>query len=497
MNDSSNVRELTRLQSLQVKVGQQLLTGRLPDTMRDDLEKLYEALNQNAVKLDEMAEQGHSLDNIDEPEVRHDVRNLIGIVRGYAELVKETEDIPTATLSNLLDKIIIWANRSLSALEKSKLSSSDEDDNKFDRIDDLKYQGTVLILDDQAANRDLLDRHVQQLGLSTIVCENAQAAFDALKKQNVDLILLDLVMPDISGHEVLARLKNSSTWRAIPVIVISGLGEQSEVIRCIEAGAEDYLQKPFNRTLLQARLRAGLERKKWVDTERQLRKEIEKNHRFIKNTFGRYLSTEIVNKLLDKPDGLDMGGQLQQVTILMADIRGFTTISEHLPPQKVVKLLNNYLGTMAEIIMRHNGIVDEFIGDAILALFGAPYTGENDAANAIRCAIAMQNEMAAVNARSRSLSLPEIRMGIGINSGEVVAGNIGSEKRAKYGVVGHAVNVTSRVEDQTQPGEILATASTISSAALALDTGRRIELQPKGVSETIEVIQIIDIAKRS
>ena len=143
-----------------------------------------------------------------------------------------------------------------------------------------------------------------------------------------------------------------------------------------------------------------------------------------------------------------MGGQLQTVTILMADIRGFTTISESLPPQKVVKVLNNYLGTMAEIIMAHDGTVDEFIGDAILALFGAPVAKADDSARAIACALAMQAEMDAINARNIADGLPSIGIGIGINTGEVVAGNIGS-KRAKYGVVGHAVNVTSRIEDQT------------------------------------------------
>ena len=185
-----------------------------------------------------------------------------------------------------------------------------------------------------------------------------------------------------------------------------------------------------------------------------------------------------------------MGGQLQTVSILMADIRGFTTISESLPPQKVVKVLNNYLGTMADIIMAHDGTVDEFIGDAILALFGAPVAKADDSDRAIACALAMQAEMDAINERNIAEGLPSIRIGIGINTGEVVAGNIGSKKRAKYGVVGHAVNVTSRVEDQTQPGEILVAQSTLDHCSLKLHTGRELRLQPKGVKETITVTAI-------
>ena len=140
-------------------------------------------------------------------------------------------------------------------------------------------------------------------------------------------------------------------------------------------------------------MHAGLNRKQWVDKERHLKSELVKSHRFIKNTFGRYLSTEIVTNLLEKPDGLDMGGQLQTVSILMADIRSFTTIAESLPPAKVVRLLNNYLGGMADIIMAHNGTVDEFIGDAILALFGAPVAKADDANRAILCALEMQDAM--------------------------------------------------------------------------------------------------------
>jgi len=489
------MRELTRLQSLQVTLGRHLLSNKLDSALRDDMEKLFQALEQNTDRLDKLNEQGLALNAVVDHQQRHDIRNAIGIARGYAELIKETQEGLPAAFANLLDKIVLWCNRSLNTLERPTKNKSSNHEQTATALPvasskSPQYKGNILILDDQQANRDLLNRYVEQLGLDSVVCSNANQAFEALNETAIDLILLDLIMPDVSGHEVLAKLKASATWRAIPVIVISGLGDQDEVIRCIEAGADDYLQKPFNRVLLQARLRAGLERKKWVDTERHLSNELEKSHRFIKNTFGRYLSSEIVSNLLDKPDGLDMGGQLQNVSILMADIRGFTTISEKLPPHQVVSLLNNYLGTMADTIMAHNGTVDEFIGDAILALFGAPVPSESDAENAIRCALAMQNAMGEVNARNKALGLPEIQMGIGINAGEVVAGNIGSAKRAKYGVVGHAVNLTSRVEDQTKPGEILATDTTIEQSGLSLTIGRQLQLQPKGVSEIVRISQI-------
>lgn len=495
MTDPLPMRELARLQGLQIKVGQMLVKSKLDDMLRGDLEKLFAALEQNVGKYDALHLQGISLDNVEDPALRHDLRNAIGITRGYAELIRDTVESPTATLSNLLDKIILWSNKSLSLLENTRKkrdpAHSATETQATAGENGRQYEGRILILDDEAANRDLLSRYIEQLGLDAVACESADQAFEALQQQEIDLILLDLIMPGVSGHEVLAKLKQSQLWRAIPVIVISGLADQAEVIRCIEAGADDYLQKPFNRVLLQARLAAGLNRKRWVDTERRLSRELEKSHRFIKNTFGRYLSSEIVSNLLDRPDGLDMGGQLQTVTILMADIRGFTTISEQLSPQSVVKMLNTYLGSMAEIIMAHGGIVDEFIGDAILALFGAPMTSEQDRENALRCALAMQAAMPEVNEQNRAQGLPEIEMGIGVNTGEVVAGNIGSSKRAKYGVVGHAVNLTSRIEDQTRPGEILVAESTLQGLPLAIETGRELDLQPKGISERLHVCELV------
>ena len=490
----NTMRELERLQGLQNKAHLLLETGRISEQMRDDLEKLSQALDQNQQVFANLAKKGMELSDVNDSGLRHDLRNIIGISQGYAELIREGDNQRSAKISNLLDKIILWSSRSLAQLELSiKVGRQNLPEAVLPTPDINQLDATILIVDDEPANRDILSRHIRQLGLNTITCSSGDEAFQALKNQSVDLILLDLVMPDIGGHEVLAQLKASTLWRAIPVIVISGMGDQGAVIRCIEAGADDYLQKPFNKTLLRARLLAGLDRKSWVDKERRLTAELEKSQNFIKNTFGRYLSNEIVSNLLDRPDGLNMGGELRTVTILMADIRSFTTISEQLEPQKVVELLNNYLGAMAEIIMAHRGTVDEFIGDAILAVFGAPVSTPEDAENAIRCALAMQAEMADVNQRNQELGLPEVTMGIGINTGEVVAGNIGSKKRAKYGVVGHAVNVTSRIEDQTRSGEVLVSHSTLSAANIEIAKGRSLELQPKGISETVSITEVLGV----
>jgi adenylate cyclase len=292
-------------------------------------------------------------------------------------------------------------------------------------------------------------------------------------------------MPGMDGREVLHRIKEHPEWRATPVIVISGSQDMDGIIECIEAGADDYLFKPFNPVLLQARIKAGIERKRWHDKEEQLRQQLERNEKFIRATFGRYLSDEIVTDILERPEGLQLGGDLCRVSILMSDIRGFTSLSEHLAPSQVVSMLNRYLGKMTDIIMAHHGTIDEFVGDAILAVFGAPLHRDDDPDRAVMCALAMQEAMQEINDLNAADGLPAISTGIAINTGDVIAGNIGSERRSKYGFVGHPMNVTSRIEDYCAGGEILISDSTLSVLHREYTRGRSQDINVKGIEETI------------
>jgi len=223
-----------------------------------------------------------------------------------------------------------------------------------------------------------------------------------------------------------------------------------------------------------------------IESQRQL----EVRNQFIRNTFGRYLSEEIVDNILDSPEGLDLGGEKRHVTIMMNDLRGFTSLGEMLPPEGVVKMLNIYLDTMTDIILKYNGTIDEFIGDAILTIFGAPVLREDDAKRAVACAIEMQLAMDSVNKKVLEAGLPEIEMGIGINTGDVVVGNIGSEKRVKYGVVGKNVNLTSRIESYTIGGQILISESTLNDCGPILRIDNLIEITPKGFEKPIPIYEI-------
>ncbi len=448
-------------------------SGDLEAGAREDLDALFRA----AASLEQMlaAPQGeHS---------RHDLMNVLGAIRGYAEMLQEDLGAGHPELTGTLARL-------LKAVHTAHGDGGDSGGREAESRVIAAEPGFILAVDDLQENRELIARYLSRSGHMVVTAASGEEALRTLEQTDVDVVLLDLIMPGMDGREVLYRMKEHPEWRATPVIVISGNQDMDGIIECIEAGADDYLFKPFNPVLLQARIKAGIERKRWHDREEQYRQQLERNEKFIRATFGRYLSDEIVTDILERPEGLELGGDLKRVTIMMADIREFTTISEHLAPRQVVTLINRYLGAMTDIIMAHQGTIDEFIGDAILAVFGAPQTRDDDADRAVSCALAMQAAMGEINALNRADGLPEIETGIALNTGDVIAGNIGSERRSKYGFVGHPMNVTSRIEDLTGGGEILVSDSTVRDLRGEFLLGDRREVQVKGIGQPILVHQL-------
>jgi len=211
---------------------------------------------------------------------------------------------------------------------------------------------------------------------------------------------------------------------------------------------------------------------------------------FIRETFGRYVTKEVVEELLETPDGLKLGGESREVTIMLSDLRGFTPLTEHLEPDQVVNLLNRYFEKMETIISEHQGTINEFLGDAILTFFGAPVQYADHAQKAVSCAIAMQLAMQDFNANNIAIGLPPLSMGIGINTGSVIVGNIGSQNRAKYGVVGHTINLASRVEGSTMGGQVLITQSTFDKVQSNIETRGTRVISLKGVEQGVTVYDV-------
>ncbi|HEY9691031.1 MAG TPA: adenylate/guanylate cyclase domain-containing protein [Oculatellaceae cyanobacterium] len=218
--------------------------------------------------------------------------------------------------------------------------------------------------------------------------------------------------------------------------------------------------------------------------------DLEKKNELIRKVFGRYLTNEVVANLLENPEALKLGGERRKITILTSDLRGFTAISEQLPPEEVVKILNAYLHNMADVIGKYYGTIDEFMGDGILVLFGAPTVRKDDAVRAVACAVDMQLAMANVNAKMQEWGLPLLEMGIAINTGEVVVGNIGSETRTKYGIVGSNVNLTYRIESYTVGGQIFISESTFQEAGSIVKIDNQKQIKPKGVNEPLTIYEV-------
>jgi class 3 adenylate cyclase len=228
-----------------------------------------------------------------------------------------------------------------------------------------------------------------------------------------------------------------------------------------------------------------------LEEERSAQYQLAVRNKFIQEVFGRYLSDDVVHRLLDTPLGLELGGEERDVTLLMADLRGFTALAATLDPQQAIHLLNQYLGSMTRVVSNHRGMINEFLGDCIFAVFGAPISTEHDARSAAACAIEMQVAMEDVNRILSQEGLPKLQIGIAIHSGKVVAGNIGSARRAKYGVVGAAVNLTSRLEACALGGQVLVSQATVNELDGEAEVGRRIELRVKGFVESVSAYELI------
>jgi class 3 adenylate cyclase len=322
--------------------------------------------------------------------------------------------------------------------------------------------GKILVVDDNESNRALLARRLRRQGYTVSLAENGRQALEKLKARPFDLLLLDILMPELNGVEVLKRIKTDPATQNVPVIMLSALDEMEAVTECIGLGAEDYLPKPFPTPLLHARVRACLNNKRMSD---QLRK-------YTEWLFGRNLFAQAVAE----PESL--GLQRQERTVLFADIRGFTAWSEPRPPEEVVQMLNRYFEA-AEQVWAHSSVIKtEYTGDEIMGVF--PALGE-----ATAVALALQKDLGAL------LRPLKMDLGVGIHAGPVIEGLVGSVHVKEYCFVGDTVNTANRICSHAEPGEILMSRQAWSLEKDQLETGPPRHIEAKGKTEAIEVLPLL------
>ena len=303
--------------------------------------------------------------------------------------------------------------------------------------------GRILVVDDDRVNRTLLARGVEQAGHLVRTAENGRDALALLGEEPHDLVLLDIVMPELDGVSVLEQIKSDPHLQHIPVIMISAVDETDSVVRCIEMGAEDYLPKPFDPVLLRARINAGLARKRLHDLEQER----------VRSVFSRFVPEHVVEDVLERTDNdLRLGGSREVGTVMFTDIRGFTTFSEQAEPQRVIQILNQYFSEMIDAIFAQEGTLVGYRGDGLLAVFGAPIALDDHADRALASA----REMLEVRLPRFNGWLDEhgfggpFQMGIGLNSGPFMSGNVGSARQLEYTVHGDTVNTAARLEGLTK-----------------------------------------------
>lgn len=294
--------------------------------------------------------------------------------------------------------------------------------------------GQLLVVDDNKVNRILLARGLEQQGHKVELAENGRQALEKLRTGAFDLVLLDIEMPEMNGYQVLEACLQDDELRNIPIIMTSSLDEIESVVKCVELGAEDYLNKPVNPILLRARVNASLEKKRLRDQQRKL--------------IRTFATKEVAEELLRT--GFSLGGHLARASVMFADIRSFTTIAESRSPAEIIEILNDYYALMFEAIAGHGGSVNQMIGDGLMALFGVPVPHEDHCECAVRAALEMLELLAVFNQEQIAMDRPQIKIGIGIATGNVVAGFTGTQHRATYTCIGDTVNLASRIENHTK-----------------------------------------------
>lgn len=312
---------------------------------------------------------------------------------------------------------------------------------------ELSRPPKIIIADDDWLNRDLLYSHLTNAGCEVQAFENGTSALKAIQETIPDLALLDNHMPGMSGLEVCRIIKEDDCTQYVQIVIVTALDAEQDEINAIESGADDFISKPFNSVILLTRVRSLLHIK-------HLHDELENRNVLLNQVLTRYVDQEIADIVLADPErNLKLGGETRDVTVLFADLRDFTPFSaSHSAPQ-VVESLNLIFNELVEIIFENKGTFDKFMGDAIMAFFGAPVQVENDIERALLAALEMQKRFGRL--KQEFPNLDPLGLGIGVHTGEVIVGNIGSERMMDYTVIGDTVNIARRLQEAARPGEIL------------------------------------------
>ena len=363
-------------------------------------------------------------------------------------------------------------------------------------------RAAILVVDDVEDNRDMLARRLRRQGYEVVTAPGGAAALGVLAGTPIDLVLLDVMMPDLDGYAVLQRLKAEPAWRDIPVLMISALDDMDSVVRCIQLGAVDYLGKPFDPVLLQARIGACLEKKRLHDQEARHRRELAEWNRTLERRVAdqvaqlerlgrlkRFFSPQLAERIVAGGADDPLRTHRREVTVVFVDLRGFTAFAETAEPEEVMDVLREYHAEMGRLILAHEGTLERFTGDGMMIFFNDPVEVPNPAERAIRMAVAMRELIAGLAARWRKRGW-DLALGVGIAQGYATIGAIGFEGRLDYGAIGTVTNLAARLCGEAAGGQILVSARVAAAVEDLVDAEDVGPLALKGLARPVAVASV-------
>jgi adenylate cyclase len=331
----------------------------------------------------------------------------------------------------------------------------------------------IVLADDNAAFREVTAQLLERVGYDVITAADGREALLAVQEHVPDLVLLDIMMPKLDGIDTLRQIREQQPL--IGVVMVTAFGSEEIAVKALTAGADDYLIKPLDYQEAFIRLERVLERCHLRRERERLQRELSEAHDELQARYGeletsyrrireleeqtrelfeRYLPPQVAQYLIDDPSRANLGGERREVTVLFADLRGFTALAEKMPPERLIEVVNGYLSQATESIFANGGVLDKFMGDAVMALYNSPLDQPDHALRAVKTAFAVREGL------NHQEQEPSLHFGFGINTGEAVVGNVGSQALMNYTAIGDTVNVAFRLQEQADEQQILLSRAT-------------------------------------
>lgn len=370
----------------------------------------------------------------------------------------------------------------------------------------MTARASVLVVDDDPVIRSMLTASLEASGHEVTTAKDGSEALELVRAEGFDVILLDVLMPGMNGDQVLEHLKDDPKLRHVPVVMVTSLDDVGSAVRCIELGADDYLPKPIDPVLLGARINAGLMKKRLHDLQLEHVEEVDRLNRRLEarveeqmaelvrtGELKRFMPQQIAEGLMAGQLSADDGFERRKVTLLFADMVGFTDLSDKLEPEELAEVLNEYLREMTAVAVSQGGTLDNYIGDGLMVLFGAPKQVDESvqAWSALRTAFGMQERVEELSTAMRARGIPaDLTVRVGVNTGHCTVGVLGSDIMRAYKAVGFAVNVAARLQSEAEPGTVLVGFRTYALVKDRVVAEQRVPLMLKGAARPVEAWEI-------